>query len=65
MVKIMNRIYALYKGDDLLADGTITEISEKTGKTINHLKFLTRPAYRKRIKPNGKSMQMILLEDDE
>ena len=61
----MNKIYALYKGEDLLADGTIKEISEQTGKKIKHLKWLTKPSYKRRCKPNGKSMQMILLEDDE
>ena len=65
MVKVMNRIYALYKGEELLADGTIEEISEQTGKRIKHLKFLTSPVYKKRCKPNGKAMQMVLLEDDE
>lgn len=59
------KIYALYKGEDLLADGTIREISEKTGKKIKHLRFLSRPAYKKRCKPNGKSMQMVLLEEEE
>ena len=35
----MNRIYALYKGEQNLADGTLAEIARKTGKTYNTLKF--------------------------
>ena len=61
----MNKIYALYKGEDLLADGTIKEISDQTGKKVDHLKFMTYPTYKKRCKPNGKRLQMVLLEDDE
>ena len=61
----MAKIHALYKGENLLADGTIQEISEKTGKKINHLRFLARPAYKRRCKPNGKAMQMISLEEEE
>ncbi|MGM9923461.1 MAG: hypothetical protein ACI35R_04355 [Bacillus sp. (in: firmicutes)] len=59
------KIYALYKGEDLLADGTIEEISEQTGKTVDHIRFMTFPTYHKRCKPGGKRMQMVLLEDDE
>ena len=65
MAKVMDRIYALYKSEDLLADGTIEEISEKTGKTTKYLKWMTYPTYKKRCKPNGKRLQMVLLEDDE
>lgn len=61
----MSKIYALYKGEDLLADGTIQEISEKTGKTTDFLKWMTYPTYKERCKPNGKRLQMVLLEDDK
>lgn len=61
----MSKIYALYKGEDLLADGTIQEISEKTGKTLYHLRWMTYPTHQRRCKPSGNRMQMILLEEDE
>ena len=61
----MAKIYALYKGENLLADGTIQEISEKTGKTIYHLRWMTYPTHNRRCKPGGNRMQMILLEEEE
>lgn len=45
----MNHIYALYKGEQNLADGTLTEIARKTGKTYNTLKWMTYPSYKKRL----------------
>ncbi len=41
----MNHIYALYKGEQNLADGTLAEIAMKTGKTYNTLKWMTYPSY--------------------
>lgn len=43
----VNHIYALYKGEQNLADGTLAEISRKTGKTYNTLKWMTYPSYKK------------------
>lgn len=57
------KVYALYKGDHFLADGTIREISEKTGKTINHLRFMTKPAYKRRCKSGGNCQFMVLLDE--
>jgi hypothetical protein len=58
------RVYALYKGEALIADGTIQEIHEKTGKTFNHLRFMIYPAYEKRCK--GKNcLQMVRLDGEE
>lgn len=45
----MNHIYALYKGEQNLADGTLAEIAMKTGKTYNTLKWMTYPSYKKRL----------------
>lgn len=64
-MKWNQRIYALYKGEELIADGTIPEIAEQTNKTINYLKFMTYPIYEKR-NTNGKNrLAMVLLEDEE
>ncbi|MFJ6264236.1 hypothetical protein ACIQGW_04340 [Lysinibacillus xylanilyticus] len=57
------RIYALYKGDQFITEGTIREISKVTGKTIDFLKYMTYPIYGKR-SINGKyRLKMISLDD--
>ncbi|MFJ7914462.1 MULTISPECIES: hypothetical protein [unclassified Lysinibacillus] len=57
------RIYALYKGERFIAEGTIREISRETGKTIDFLRYMTYPIYEKR-SINGKHrLKMISLDD--
>ena len=48
--------YAMYKGDKLLATGTLFQLSEKLNISINSLRFYLTPTYRKRVesRPNGK-----------
>lgn len=58
------RIYALYKGDDLICDGTIREISRKTGKTVDHLKWMTYPTYAKRIEGRPNRQVLVSLDDE-
>ena len=59
--------YALYKGDNLIAVGTIPQIARETGKTVNLLRHVRYPCYKKRIagrKQNkGGSLEMVELED--
>ncbi|MBR6268532.1 MAG: hypothetical protein IKR28_09405 [Selenomonadaceae bacterium] len=43
-----NRIFALYKGDKYLMDGTISEIAEARGCKKETIRFLNSPAYRRR-----------------
>lgn len=38
-------IYALYKGDDYIMDGTLDEIAEETGKSKRNLKRYTWKSY--------------------
>lgn len=45
----MSHIYALYKGEQNLADGTLEEIARKTGKTYRSLKWMTYLIYKRRI----------------
>lgn len=59
------RIYALYKGDEWLVDGTIPEIAAETGKSIDYLRWMTYPTYSKRIVGSKKRLILINLEDDE
>ncbi|GAP02075.1 hypothetical protein FFRU_340040 [Fructobacillus fructosus] len=61
MVRKADKIWALYKGEDLLATGTIMQISRHTGKSCDHLMFMTYPVYKKR-PDKGKKMQMIEVE---
>ncbi len=57
------RIYALYKGEQFIAEGTIREISRETGKTIDFLKYMTYPIYGKR-SINGKNRLKLISLDD-
>ena len=61
-----DRQYALYKGDEFIADGTPREIAKKTGKTFDSLMFYTTPAYSRRIeKAKRGRLEMVEIEDDE
>lgn len=44
----MSKIYALYKGDEYIADGTLEEIAEKTGRKLASLKWMLTPTAKKR-----------------
>lgn len=44
----MAKIYALYKGDEYIADGTLEEIAEKTGKKLASLEWMLTPSAKKR-----------------
>lgn len=61
-----DRQYALYKGDEFIAEGTPREIAKKTGKTFDSLMFYTTPTYRRRVeKSKGQILEMVDLDDDE
>lgn len=44
-----SRIYAFYIGEKNICDGTLEEISKKTGMTMDYLKWMTRPSAVKRL----------------
>lgn len=44
----MAKIYALYKGDEYVTDGTLEELAEKTGKKLASLKWMLTPTAKKR-----------------
>jgi predicted transcriptional regulator len=58
------RIYAMYKGEEMLAVGTIREIAEKMGVTIATVRFQATPAYRKRVKAGGVHREVFPIDDD-
>ena len=55
--------YAIYKGDEFIAIGTIKELSEKTGYSETTLRYCTHPASRRRNK--GNRLIVIQVEEDE
>lgn len=59
------RIYALYKGEQFVADGTLQEISEATGKSVDFLKYMTYPIYEKRCRNGKNRLAMVLLDDEQ
>lgn len=58
------RIYALYKGEQFISEGTIREISRDTGKTVDFLKWMRTPTYAKRC-GNGRNRLKLISLDDE
>jgi hypothetical protein len=59
------RIYALYKGETFITEGTIREISIETNKTIEFLQYMTYPIYEKRCGDSPKRLRMVSLDDEE
>ena len=43
------RQFALYKGERFITCGTIYEIAEETGKSVNTIRYMTNPAYKRRM----------------
>ena len=62
--KKSDRIWALYKGDELISLGTVDEIAEETGKKFERLMFMTSPSYKSR-NDVGNRLQMYEIGDDE
>lgn len=58
------RVWALYKGDEFIALGTIAEISEQTGKKFDTLVWMTMPSYKNR-PDHGNKLQLYEVDDDE
>lgn len=43
------KIYALYKGEMNLMDGTLAQIARARGVSVDTIRFMTRPIYQKRV----------------
>ncbi|WP_271005466.1 hypothetical protein [Listeria seeligeri] len=54
--------YALYKGDELLLIGTLTELADFKNVTRDTILFYMSNAYKKRVGENGQIV--IKIEDD-
>jgi len=58
-----HKIYALYKGETLLADGTIWEIAERTGVRVETVRYYMTPAYQRRAKHVRNRRELVCLDD--
>lgn len=66
-------IYALYKGDTFIADGTMQQIARKTDKTLDYIDHMSTPAYKRRVETSKKNrknkskgmLELVLLEDEK
>ena len=58
-----NKIYALYKGEKLLADGTASEIAEKLGITVRSVHYYGMPAYQRKAKHVKNRRVLVCLDD--
>lgn len=61
--------YALYKGDDILAIGTIPEIAKEMGVKRDTIAYYKTQAYQNRLKRrnaiNGNVRMLVLLDEEE
>ena len=64
-IKKDTRIYALYKGENIIAEGTIVEIANQTSVAPQTVKFYQSPAYQRRVRQNGNSRMLVCLGDDD
>lgn len=58
MSKKANEVYALYKGDNWICDGTLEEIAEYTEKELKRLKYLSCPSVRQRNSKAGQYLEV-------
>ena len=54
--------YALYKGEQCLAIGTIKEIAEKMQVKYRTIYFYTMPTYKRRCKKSNNRLTMVSLD---
>lgn len=54
--------YALYKGEECLAIGTIEEIAKKMGVKKRTIYFYSMPTYKKRVKAGKNRRELITLD---
>lgn len=54
--------YAMYKGEECLAIGTIKEIADKMKVKEETIRFYTMPTYKKRVKAGKNRRELITLD---
>ncbi|WP_233191980.1 hypothetical protein [Sporosarcina sp. P34] len=63
-----NAEYAMYKGEEFLYTGTISELAKRHGVSENTIRYYTYPAYQNKLKKRRKVRNVITvdrLDDDE
>ena len=60
---VNNQIYALYRGEDYLADGTLDELAQFLGVKRKTVQFYMTPSWLKRTSENA--LRLFELDDDE
>lgn len=58
----MGKIYAMYKGEQCLAIGTIIQLSKELGVSIQTIRFYLTPSYKKRVKKGNNRRELIKVE---
>ncbi|MGT2802968.1 hypothetical protein Javan253_0026 [Streptococcus phage Javan253] len=56
------KIYALYKGDNFIADGTVKEIAQAIGVKPSTVQFYASPCYARRTSEK-KGLRLIKIEE--
>lgn len=51
--------YALYKGDNCMAIGTIEEIAQQTNVKVKTIRFYKTPTYKNRVKKSKNRRELI------
>jgi hypothetical protein len=54
-------MYALYKGEELIAMGTLLQIAYKTGVKLRTIQFYKTPTYKKRCKNSKNRRELVKL----
>lgn len=69
MGKRMTAVYAMYKGDKFITEGTIAELMKETGLKESTLRNITMPAYFRRMEKHkhvgGDYKFLVRIEDTE
>jgi hypothetical protein len=58
------KIFALYKGEKLLADGTLKEIATRMGIKVESVRFYKTPTYQRRVRGENRRTLVWLGDDD-
>ena len=58
----MTKVYAMYKGEECLATGTIIQLSKILGIKIQTLQFYLTPTYKNRVKKGKNRRELILID---
>ena len=58
----MTKIYAMYKGDECLAIGTLIQLSKALNIKIGTLYFYMSPTYKKRVKKGKNRRELVRVE---